>query len=108
MSSTPETTACGSASPIPAAPVIGHAVKQAPHLVHASSMSSTRAARAASNAVALMGFAVRCPLLRPFLEVFFLDLRQLLQERHDRPDFRISHAGRAEARHAGHVDAVLD
>src|SRR5262245_8989893 len=49
MSSTPDTTAFGSASAMPAPPVIGQAVKQAPHLVQASSMSSTRAVRASSN-----------------------------------------------------------
>ncbi len=49
MSSTPETTALGSASPNPAGPAIGQAVKQAPHLVQASSMSSTRLVRASSN-----------------------------------------------------------
>ena len=42
MSSTPETTASGSASPRPAGAAIGQALKQAPHLVQASSMSSTR------------------------------------------------------------------
>ena len=51
MSSTPDTTAWGSASPSPAGPVIGQAVKHAPHLVQASSISSTRPARAASNPV---------------------------------------------------------
>ena len=44
MSSTPEITALGSASPSPAGAAIGQASKQAPHLVQASSMSSTRAA----------------------------------------------------------------
>ena len=42
MSSTPDTTAFGSASPRPAGAAIGQALKQAPHLVQASSMSSTR------------------------------------------------------------------
>src|SRR5947207_15052380 len=54
MSSTPDTTACGSASPSPAGPVIGQAEKHAPHLVQASSMSSTRPASAVSNPVLSM------------------------------------------------------
>src|SRR5688572_3988656 len=49
MSSTPDTTAFGSASPSPAGAAIGQTSKQAPHLVQASSMSSTRAVRADSN-----------------------------------------------------------
>src|SRR5947207_6159195 len=47
-------------------------------------------------------------LLRPLLEVFFLHVRQFLEECDDRPGFCVLHAGRSEARHAGHVDAVLD
>ena len=53
MSSTPVTTAYGSASPRPAGSAIGQAVKQAPHLVQASSMSSTRPVRACSNPAVL-------------------------------------------------------
>src|SRR3954451_25195505 len=49
MSSTPATTAFGSASPRPAGPAIGQAVKHAPHFVQASSMSSTRLSSAASK-----------------------------------------------------------
>jgi hypothetical protein len=46
MSSTLVTTAFGSASLKPAGPAIGQAVKHAPHVVQASSMSSTRLSRA--------------------------------------------------------------
>src|SRR5437870_12477191 len=49
MSSTPAMVARGSASAMPAAPVIGQASKHLPHLVQASSISSTRLARAVSN-----------------------------------------------------------
>src|SRR5438874_4876313 len=49
MSSTPAITALGSAPAMPAAPVIGQASKHLPHLVQASSISSTRVARAVSN-----------------------------------------------------------
>src|SRR3954466_9267719 len=42
MSSTPDTTAVGSAPARPAGPAIGQALKQAPHFVQASSISSTR------------------------------------------------------------------
>src|SRR5947209_1679364 len=109
MSRTPAMTSCGSASLIPAAPVIGQALKQAPHLVQASSMSSTRAASATSNAASLIGStrSASRKLLRPLLEILLLYLGQPLQEGHHRPDFRIGHSGRAEARHAGHVDAIF-
>src|SRR5438876_10833571 len=49
MSRTPAIVACGSASAMPAAPVIGQASKHLPHLVQASSISSTREARAVSK-----------------------------------------------------------
>ena len=45
MSSTPDTTATGSASPRPAGAAIGQALKQAPQRVQASSMSSMRPVR---------------------------------------------------------------
>src|SRR5207248_10928524 len=44
----------------------------------------------------------------PRLEVFWRDRRQLLEECDHRPDFLIRHFDAREARHAGHVDAVLD
>src|SRR5207248_1730466 len=49
MSSTPAIVACGSASAMPAASVIGQASKHFPHFVQASSISSTREARAVSK-----------------------------------------------------------
>src|SRR5215207_4880928 len=49
MSMTPATTARGSASAIPAAPVIGQASKHLPHWVQASAMLVTRAERADSK-----------------------------------------------------------
>src|SRR4029077_2915731 len=61
MSRTPVTTSRGSALPIRAAAVLGQAVKQAPHLVQASSMSSTRLASALSNVMSLIAFAPRYP-----------------------------------------------
>src|SRR5438309_2731589 len=57
-SSTPDTTACGSAPVRPAASVIGHAVKQAPHLVQALTISSTRDDSASSKVVAGMAGSV--------------------------------------------------
>jgi hypothetical protein len=50
MSSTPAIVAGGSASAMPAAPVIGQASKHLPHLVQASSMVSTREFKAVSKA----------------------------------------------------------
>src|SRR5512138_59001 len=44
----------------------------------------------------------------PALVVGFRDRRQLFDERCDRPDLLILDAGQLEARHARHVDAVLD
>src|ERR1700716_277494 len=49
MSSTPATTAFGSASERPAGPAIGQAVKHAPHVGQALSISSTRPSSAASK-----------------------------------------------------------
>src|SRR3954453_5862270 len=49
MPNTPATTSFGSASPRPAGPAIGQAVKQAPHPVQALSISLTRPSSAASN-----------------------------------------------------------
>src|SRR6185369_7512375 len=63
MSSTPDTTATGSASARPAAGAIGQALKQAPHLVQASSMSSMRPVRASSNPVFCM--ELRIAQIRP-------------------------------------------
>src|SRR2546428_1842763 len=56
MSRTPATTACGSPAPTPAGAVIGQAEKHAPHLVQASSISSTRLVKAASNPELSIGF----------------------------------------------------
>src|SRR5262249_43813146 len=53
MSSTPAIVACGSASAMPAAPVIGHASKHLPHLVQASSIASTRSVRAVSKSLGM-------------------------------------------------------
>jgi hypothetical protein len=55
MSSTPETTAFGSAPPSPAGSAIGQTSKHLPHLVQASSTSSTRLFRACSNPAVCMG-----------------------------------------------------
>ena len=44
----------------------------------------------------------------PRLEVRLRNARQLLDEGDDRPDFLVGHLDKAEARHARHVDAVLD
>ena len=44
----------------------------------------------------------------PGLVVGLLDARQFLQEGDDRPDLVVFGAGKRKARHAGHVDAVLD
>src|SRR5881396_3606215 len=49
MSRTPAIVPRGSASAMPAAAVIGQPSKHLPHLVQASSISSTRLARAVSN-----------------------------------------------------------
>src|SRR5215813_9513559 len=49
MSSTPAIAACGSASAMPAADVIGQASKHLPHLVQAETISSARACRAVSK-----------------------------------------------------------
>src|SRR2546429_406573 len=49
-SSTPAIAACGSASAMPAALVIGHASKHLPHLVQLEAISSARACRAVSKA----------------------------------------------------------
>src|SRR5262249_56737583 len=46
--------------------------------------------------------------LAPRLEVVIRGARQLLEEGDDRPDLLVRHLDRAEARHAGHLDAVLD
>ena len=54
MSSTPVTVAEGSAAVRPAGSVIGHAAKQAPHLVQALSISSTRVDSAYSKLVLCM------------------------------------------------------
>ena len=45
--------------------------------------------------------------MHPLLEVVFAYVGQLLQKGDHRPDFRVGYAGRPEARHASHVDAVL-
>src|SRR5215471_8956037 len=47
-------------------------------------------------------------LRRPRLEILLRDARQLFEEGDDRPNFLVRHFGETEARHAGHVDAVLD
>src|SRR6185436_17047439 len=54
ISSTPETTALGSAAPRPAGAAIGQTSKHLPHLVQASTMSSTRLVRASSNPACCM------------------------------------------------------
>src|SRR5579862_5164771 len=45
---------------------------------------------------------------RPRLEIRLRDARELLDERDDPPDVVVRGAGAGKARHAGHVDAVLD
>src|SRR5262249_52941484 len=52
-SSTPAIVACGSASAMPAAPVIGQASKHLPHWVQASSIASTRSLRAVSKSLGM-------------------------------------------------------
>src|SRR3954468_22432974 len=54
MSSTPAIVAFGSASAMPAAPVIGQASKHLPQVVQASSIASTRAERAVSKALGMV------------------------------------------------------
>ena len=54
ISSTPEITAFGVASPMPAGPVTGQISTHLPHWVQASSISAVRAAKAASKAVSAM------------------------------------------------------
>src|SRR5262245_1868841 len=44
----------------------------------------------------------------PRFEIFFRDARQLFEEGDNRPDFPVRHLDETEARHAGHVNAVLD
>src|SRR5262245_7196512 len=45
---------------------------------------------------------------RPGPEVVIADARQLFDESYDAPDFLVGNINRAETRHAGHVDSVLD
>src|SRR5882757_4862318 len=68
ISSTPAIVACGSASAMPAAAVIGQASKHLPHLVQAESISSVRACRVVSNA-ADIAFILRSDGLSPNLGV---------------------------------------
>src|SRR5919206_2936996 len=53
----------------------------------------------------LLVTASRCG---PGLEVLVRDRRQLLNEGGDAPDFLVGHLDRPEARHARHVNSVLD
>src|ERR1700735_5624909 len=45
---------------------------------------------------------------RPASVIGLRNARKLLDERRDRPEFLVLCSGKEEARHAGHVDAVLD
>src|SRR5205823_6111353 len=65
MSSTPAIAACGSASAIPAAAVIGQASKHLPQRVQASSISSTRARKALSKASGMVPSWWRLLLIQP-------------------------------------------
>src|SRR6516164_782649 len=44
----------------------------------------------------------------PHLEITIAYARQLLDEGHNGPNFVVGHLDGAKARHAGHVDAILD
>src|ERR1044071_7126166 len=83
MSSTPAMAAAGSASAMPAGAVIGQASKHLPHLVQASSIVSTRAARAVSKGPA-MQIAINVPCAKLIAETPFCN-RQVPSDTSARP-----------------------